>query len=238
MTSPCGSFYQRLLARDEDEASALVERKYQESGSVRVIDELLLPALLLLTQHRSQNEIPEADASFILDVTRELLLELPPEGEVRLSRVVGLAARDSLDQTALEMLRAALGSSEISLIAQELSPEEAVARAIEQQPELVCVVGVSPTRGAEIRNYCRRIRGAFPDAKLLVLRPHVVEADLSRSAGRMKDAGADRMVTTVEDAVESIRAAAAVSATPTVVPAALPAQASYPFAATRRSSAI
>jgi predicted PurR-regulated permease PerM len=55
-------FYQRLLARDEDEASVLVERKHAESGSVGVIDELLLPALLLLAHHRSQNEITEEDA--------------------------------------------------------------------------------------------------------------------------------------------------------------------------------
>ncbi|MGH8186907.1 MAG: AI-2E family transporter, partial [Steroidobacteraceae bacterium] len=188
--APHVRFYQRLLARDEDEASAVVERKYDESGSIGVIDEVLLPALLLLTHHRSQSEISEEDASFILDVTRELLLQLPPETELRLARVVGLAARSPLDQTALEMLRAVLGSGEISLVAQELPADEAVVRAIEQQPDLVCVVAVSPTRGAEVRNYCRRIRSALPDAKVLVLRPHVIEADLSRSAARMLDAGA------------------------------------------------
>lgn len=206
--APHVRFYQRLLARDEDEASALVERKYEESGSIGVIDELLLPALLLLTHHRSQNEISEEDASFILDVTRELLLQLPPEAELRLASVVGLAARSPLDQTVLEMLRAVLGSGEISLVAQELPADEAVVRAIEQQPDLVCVVAVSPTRGAEVRNYCRRIRGALPDAKVLVLRPPVIEADLSRSAARMLDAGADHMVTSVKDAFEAIRSAA------------------------------
>jgi predicted PurR-regulated permease PerM len=235
--APHMRFYQRLLARDEDEASALVERKHAESGSVGVIDELLLPALLLLAHHRSQDEISEEDASFILDVMRELLLQLPPEEGVRLSGVIGLAARDPLDQTALEMLRAVLGGSEISLIAEGLMPEDAVLRAIEQQPKLVCVVAVSPSRGAEIRNYCRRIRSELPDAGLLVFRPHVVDADLERSAARMKDAGADRMVTNVKDAVEAVQAAMSASATPSAAPAAKPAPASYPFSATRRSSA-
>ena len=233
--APHMRFYQRLLARDEDEASSLVERKHEESGSIGVIDELLLPALLLLTHHRSQNEISDEDASFILDVTRELLLQLPPEAELRLARVVGLAARSPLDQTVLEMLCAVLGSGEISLVAQELPADEAVVRAIEQQPDLVCVVAVSPTRGAEICNYCRRIRSALPNAKVLVLRPHVLDADLSRAAARMLDAGADHMVTNVKDAVEAIRTAA--TAAPTAVPRVSPAPATHLSSVARRSSA-
>lgn len=49
--------YQRLLARDEDEATSLVERKRQELGDVGVIHELLLPALMLVSQHRALGSV-------------------------------------------------------------------------------------------------------------------------------------------------------------------------------------
>ena len=44
--SPHLSFYQRLLARDEDEASALVEEYIQKNGVEKVYDHLLVPALV------------------------------------------------------------------------------------------------------------------------------------------------------------------------------------------------
>src|SRR4029450_7489834 len=47
-------FYQRLLARDEDEATLIIESMREESGNVAVIQDVLLPALLLVSQHRSQ----------------------------------------------------------------------------------------------------------------------------------------------------------------------------------------
>jgi hypothetical protein len=75
---------------------------------------------------------------------------------------------------------------------------------VSAKPALVCIASISPTRGSEVRNYCRRLRAAIPEAKLLVLRPHLADADVSRSTARMKDAGADFVATSVAEAVEAI----------------------------------
>ena len=198
-------FYQRLLARDEDEATLVVERAREELGDIGVIHEVLLPALLLVSQHRTQNEITEEDELFILGMINETALQIAPvDANGPAAPVIGLAARTSADQTALELLRAAVGAKSMTLIPLELSADEAVSDAIQQRPLAVCVGAISPTRGAEVRNFCRRLRGAMPETKLVVLRPLALDVDAERSSSRMQDAGADIVVTNVKDAVEAI----------------------------------
>ena len=198
-------FYQRLLARDEDEATLVVERAREELGDIGVIHEVLLPALLLVSQHRTQNEITEEDELFILSMINETALQIAPvDANGPAAPVIGLAARTSADQTALELLRAAVGAKSMTLIPLELSADEAVSDAIQQSPLAVCVGAISPTRGAEVRNFCRRLRGAMPETKLVVLRPLALDVDAERSSSRIQDAGADIVVTNVKDAVEAI----------------------------------
>lgn len=198
-------FYQRLLARDEDEATSLVERKREELGNVGVIHEVLMPALLLVSQHRTQNEITEEDAMFILDVINEIVQQMAPaEGNLPVAPVIGLAARTPEDQTALELLRAAVGPKALTLIPLDLSGDEALTDAIQQRPVAVCIGAISPTRGAEVRNFCRRLRNAVPQTKVIVLRPVVLDVEAERSSTRMHEAGADIVVTNAKDAVEAI----------------------------------
>jgi predicted PurR-regulated permease PerM len=198
-------FYQRLLARDEDEATLVVERMRAELGDVAVIQEVLLPAVLLVSQHRSQNEITEEDEVFILDVINETALQMAPADDAQqVAPVIGLAARTPVDQTALELLRAAVGAKAMTLVPLDLSAEDAVNETIEQRPVAVCIGAISSTRGAEVRNFCRRLRSALPETKLIVLRPLALDVDVQRSSTRMHEAGADVFVTNAKDAVEAI----------------------------------
>ena len=203
--TPHVRFYQRLLARDEDEATALVEEKRKEIGKVGVIEQVLMPALLLLSQHRAQNEITEEDALFVLDVMNESVQRIAPVDEsLPLAPMIGLATRTPEDQTALELLRAAVGSRAMTLIPLDLSADEALTEAIEQRPVAVCIGAISSTRNAEVRNYCRRLRSSAPETKIVVLRP-AAEADVERSSTRMHEAGADVIVGNAKDAVEAIK---------------------------------
>jgi len=199
-------FYQRLLARDEDEASQLVNRKLQESGPIDVIDQVLLPTVTLVLQHQDQNEITEDDATFVLDVIAETLQQLP--ASVNPARptatVVGLAAPVMADLLTLEMLRTAYGRERIAPIAPELTTEEAVTLAIRQKPRLICIAGTATTRGSELRNYCRRIRSALPDAKIVVMRPQLMEDQMPLSIERFKEAGADCLTLDTKEAIAAM----------------------------------
>jgi predicted PurR-regulated permease PerM len=200
-------FYQRLLARDEDEASILVERKTEEIGPIGVIDQVLMPTLLLLMQHRTQQEVTTEDAEFVLDNVSETVQLISPAAVAQAEskpRIVGLAARTQVDQLALEMLAAALRPECIERVPDDLSPERALRCVLENPPAVVCITAVSPTRGAEVRNYCRKIRAEAPETKIVVLRPTLSEVDASRSIERLKEAGAHCVVSTTQAAVESL----------------------------------
>jgi hypothetical protein len=236
--TPHVRFYQRLLARDEDEATKLAESKREELGDVGVIESVLMPALLLVSEHRASNEITEEDALFVLDVMNEVVHRMAPVDEsLPVAPVIGLAARTPEDQTALQLLRAAVGSRAMTLIPLDLSADEALAEAIEQRPMAVCIGAISPARNAEVRNYCRRLRSAVPETKIIMLRP-TVEADIERSQVRMHEAGADIIVGNAKDAIEAIeRLLAGLSPTPVQLRPDPQARTTHPLSAARPSSA-
>ena len=65
------SFYQRLLAGDEDEASEIVEQQLQTTSREQVFDEMLVPTLLLAERDRVREAISESEQQFVLRATRE-----------------------------------------------------------------------------------------------------------------------------------------------------------------------
>jgi hypothetical protein len=205
--APHVRFYQRLLAHDEDEANALVDQQLAELGPIGLIDHVLTPALALVVQHRSQGEISEEDEQFVLDVAAETVHQIAPAETAPATDaplLMGVAARTAVDQVLLEMLCVGLAEIRMEPAPADLSSEQAMQRVLDRKPALLCVAAISPTRGAELRNYCRIVRSALPETTILVLRPALAGADVSKSAARMKDAGADYVATSVADAVETI----------------------------------
>ena len=211
--SPHVRYYQRLLARDEDEAQSIVNSKVAELGVTAVMDQMLIPALVLTSQHHSMEEITEDDVAFILASTTEIVQQLrqtgqpydPSQAESGM-QIAGIATASPIDQLVLDMLQIALNASEndIEPLTPKLSGDAAVDHAIVTRTPLTCIVSLSTTRGAEIRTFCRRLRADRPETNLLVLRPMLDEAGASRSAARMREAGADVVVTTIEEAVVAI----------------------------------
>ena len=67
--SPALSFYQRLLARDEDEAATLVEEYVQKNEVETVYDHMLLPALAHAKETRERDVMTAEDEEFILRST-------------------------------------------------------------------------------------------------------------------------------------------------------------------------
>src|SRR5580765_7333841 len=66
-------YYQRLLARDQDEASDIVEAYVNTDGRESVYDAVLLPALYYAKQDRDRGLWSEGDAEFVGQATREIL---------------------------------------------------------------------------------------------------------------------------------------------------------------------
>ncbi len=77
---PKSRYYQRLLARDQDEAADVVEEYVKANDPESVYDEVLLPALYYAKQDWEREKISEADAEFVASSTREIVEELDQDG--------------------------------------------------------------------------------------------------------------------------------------------------------------
>lgn len=73
---PQVGYYQRLLAKDQDEAVALVEERLKEKPPEEIFEHLLLPALMRTKQNEERGDLSQVDAAFIYRVTGELLDDL------------------------------------------------------------------------------------------------------------------------------------------------------------------
>jgi predicted PurR-regulated permease PerM len=73
---PEAAYYQRLLARDQDEATVVVKDYLGQHAIDRLYDEVLIPALVLVRRGRRKGELRPDDEQFILRTTRDLLEDL------------------------------------------------------------------------------------------------------------------------------------------------------------------
>ena len=67
------SFYQRLLARDQDEAEDLILERLKSTPAEEIFDAMLLPALCAARQSASRGEITEADERSIIHALGEIV---------------------------------------------------------------------------------------------------------------------------------------------------------------------
>jgi predicted PurR-regulated permease PerM len=78
--TPHARYYQRLLARDREEAKGVVQQYVLEHGLEKVYDNVLLPALVLARRDRKRNGLTVDEEDFVYQTTQEVLDRLPEQG--------------------------------------------------------------------------------------------------------------------------------------------------------------
>jgi predicted PurR-regulated permease PerM len=209
--APHVSFYQRLLARDRDEAAQLFLDQAKTCSRERVYDELLVPVLISLKRDRERDELTEADELFILEAIRDMTdlrlpkevregaSESPAEGATRPKIcAIGCPVQDGADMLALEMFRQLLDPArwDLEIASPEMLSAEMVELAGEKAPAIVCVGALPPGGLAQTRYLCRRLRARLPDAKIVVGR-FGLHANVQQNQDQLREAGADQMETTL-----------------------------------------
>ena len=210
-------YYQRLLARDQDEAADIVEACVNADGRESVYDAVLLPALYYAKQDRDRGLLSEGDAQFVGQATREILDVLahdalaPSEGDTRdpsvsdpgadtRVRIVACPARDEADALALEMVRHLLDPARyrIEMIGASMLTAEVVAWVDLHRPAVLCIGAVAPGGLSQARHLCKRLRSQCPELKIVVGRWGLHdEKDADRQ--QLLAAGADYVETTLLD---------------------------------------
>ncbi len=204
------SYYQRLLARDPDEAAQLVLTQAKTLSPEQVYDRLLVPALNYVKQDRARDELTEADEQFILQATREIMEDLGERQTAAAAtteerskapasckvRILGCPGHDEGDALALEMLRQLLDPArwEMEILSLDMLSAESVARAGDKEPAVVCIGALPPGGLAHTRYLCKRLRARLPAARIVVGR-WGLKGDLEQNQEQLLEAGADRVET-------------------------------------------
>ena len=215
-------YYQRLLARDQDEAADIVEVYVDAEGRESVYDAVLLPALYYAKQDRDRGRLTEGDTQFVLQATREILDDLAHDapafskgdtGDLSVSdpgtdtrvRMVGYPARDEVDALALQMVRHLLDPAryQIEMIGAAMLTAEVVAWVHQHRPPLLCIGAVAPGGLSQTRHLCKRLRSQCPELKIVVGRWGLHD-EMDTDRQHLLVAGADHVETTVLDTQRTV----------------------------------
>jgi predicted PurR-regulated permease PerM len=215
------SFFQRLLARDEDEANELIEEHVQKHGVEEVYDKVLLPALGLAKENRERGELSEEDLEFILRGTRQVLEHVVfPEQEALLkaaapegAKAPGAApavrplvlccpARGEADEAALTMLQHLLPPDKcrVEVLSSDALAGEVLTKVEEERPAVLFIGALPPRSLSGLRYLCKRLRAQFPDLKVVVGCWRLEEDDAKRTVERLTAAGADAVAASLLEA--------------------------------------
>jgi predicted PurR-regulated permease PerM len=215
------SYYQRLVARDEDEAGELVDEYLETHTLEEVYDDLLVSALTQAKQDRENDTLAERDAQFIFDAMRAIVEDLgtrqsqtsTPSAEASETavdatvaatlpkvRILGCPARDEADELALLMLRQMLDPTryELEVVSAEVLTGEVVSLVEQQRVGLICIAALPPEAMTPTRHLCKRLRVKFPELKIVVGR-WGFRGDLGEKRALLLAAGADEVGTTLRE---------------------------------------
>jgi predicted PurR-regulated permease PerM len=204
---PHVAFYQRLLARDEDEAADVVEEYLAKNPIDELYDRVLVPALILVREGRERDELSAVDEQFIATATQEILSEvvLPLQpavadtAETTVAKessepvlVLGCPARDELDELVLLMVQQMNDSRRcrFEIVSAKVLTAEVVDRVEQQRPALVAIGSLPPEGLAHARYLCKRLRAQFPELRILVGRWELENYDGPKARQRLQSAGA------------------------------------------------
>lgn len=222
-------YYQRLLARDQEDAAEVVEEYVNAHPPATVYDELLIPALLLAWQDRRHKALAEEDEAFVLQATREIMEDLqtsPPAKEDEHARdntlavgvlpspirIFGFPAHHEAEEVIIQMLRKLLQQSgcDVEMVSTRTHAADVVERIRHAGPALVFIAAL-PGGLPQVRYLCTYLRQACPELPIVVGYWGNKDA-FDKNLTRLRQAGASYLVTSLQQGYSRLQTLSAESA--------------------------
>jgi hypothetical protein len=191
--TPEKRFYQRLLATDVEEAAEVAEEFLKGKTLEKLYDVVIVPALALAEEDNIAGRLEEHQQQFIFENARLLVEDIAPRAKEMIAgetgskhrlngkdhprdsrpaegaRVLALPAHGPADEIAALMLTHLLDARGVcarTVSAGSLASER-LEEAGEEKIEVVCVVALMPDGFLHARYLCKRLRGQFPDLRIV-----------------------------------------------------------------------
>lgn len=217
---PHFQWYQRLLARDESEATQLVREFVKENGLRESIDRLFVPGLALAKRDDTAGLLDKEDAGFMSEAAERIFELFREDGE----EVDKKAREEALPTTALHRgvivvwpvngLAATAGkyldwmlrdsSAELIMMPAQALVGEVVQEIRERAPAAVCVLNLAGSDIARTRQYIRRLRTDDPGLAVVVARLGVEGTMTADMRDTLRDAGATVVTRTLQETAAAL----------------------------------
>jgi predicted PurR-regulated permease PerM/CheY-like chemotaxis protein len=207
-------FYQRLLARDPEEATELAEEYLEDESLDKLYDAVIMPALALAEQDRLRGSLDRETVREIaqdtIGVVEELAEEEPAPDEAAavadLGTILCIGARNALDEAAAALLVHLLQRDGRS--ARPVAHEAVAGRNLAQLERagvaLICLSYVNPGATQHAHRLTRRLRQHFgPEVRIMVGLWTAPAAAEGREEP-LRAMGADLLATSLAQAVRQI----------------------------------
>jgi hypothetical protein len=207
-------YYQRLLARDQEEATELVEEYVSSHTLDKVYDDVLIPALLLAWQDRQQGILAGEDEAFVLQATQDIIAELgattsEPDHADQASDeltgtpvhapvlILGCPAHHEAEEVIVQMLRQLMQPTgcRVEVVSTRMHASN-IAERIRQEPPALIFIAALPGGLPQTRYLCRHLHKEFP-ALHIVVGYWGDKEDFDKTLGRLRRAGASSLTTSL-----------------------------------------
>ena len=183
------SYYQRLVARDQDGALEILEELLETQTLLDVYEDVVIPALYYTKQDQRRDNLTADEALAIYRATHELIDDLSTSQAAAVDEAVpnvlkedsavvlpppiyilGCPAHDEADEVALQMLQQVLDPRRFAVEVTKagLLATEVLSLIEQSAPTLVCIGLVPPGGFAQTRYLCKRLRARFPTLPIIV----------------------------------------------------------------------
>jgi predicted PurR-regulated permease PerM len=203
--TPQVAFYQRLAARDQDEAAEVAMSVAKESGPDAALETVIVPALSIARRDLDDGDLDPGDFNFAVHAAREVAAEIgdlrePPtvaHDENRV-RVLIVPARDEAEHVAADALGGSLNPTrwEVRVTGDEMLASELIDLTLEFDPAVIVIVALPPGGLSHCRYLVNRLHAKNPSIRVVVARWSWEGEPLSPQSGI---AGADGIDHTMSD---------------------------------------
>ncbi len=168
--------YHRLIAKDEAEASRVVEEFVTSHSRVELFEQLFVPILIACRHDHQQNQLTDEDRQFVFQFIRKIIEAAPDangsETPVCDARILGCPANDEADELSLLMLAESVKKQcgEMRVLSSEMFSAEALVEADKTLPKVVCVGILPQATILPARQLCKRLRSHFPNIPIILAR--------------------------------------------------------------------
>ncbi len=224
--TPAQECYHRLLIDGLDEASALAETFVKENSLTALYDAVLIPVVSAAEMDHRREALDAEQRTAVQQGVRDivedfgdrplpaskkdadqLVAELIPKISLPAmdSRIYCLPARAERDEIAGQMLTQLLASTgaQVQNASARLNAGELIELAAQAEIDAVCISVVAPSTVIHARYLATKLRARLTTTKIVVGLWGATE-NLTEAAQRLRDSGADEVVTTLADAVVQI----------------------------------